>query len=430
MRLLSLLCLIFTLTLAARAENWPQWRGPAHNGSTTEAALPEALDTGKNLAWSTTLPGPGAATPVVWDNHVFVSGMDKDSKKLQAIAIDRASGKILWKHDCGEGMRTTHTSDLTSPSAVTDGKTVIFYFGSGDLVCYDFAGKQIWARSIEKDHGKFNMLWLYGSSPLLFNGKLYIQVLHRNVPADQWRDPKDGDKLADSYLLIVDPATGKDLAKTVRPNNAKIESQESYGTPIPWVGKERTEILLVGGDCVTGHDPETGKELWRAGGWNPEFVTHWRIVPSVAVAGDLAIVCAPKTGPVLAYRPGAVEGNRLAWQTREATSDVSVPLFYKGNLYVLNGDNKKSLTCLDPATGKARWTLTLESRAVFRSSPTGADNKIYFINEAGEAFVVSADGPKLLHLSKLDSGRTRASIAAAQGMVFVRTGEKLHAFRK
>ena len=419
---------------ALRAENWPQWRGPNLNGSTSETGLPDNLDP-KTAIWTATMPGPGAGTPIVYGDHVFVNALDAKEKALLAVALDRKTGKVMWQKECGQGFRSSRNSDMTSPSAVTDGKTVIFYFGTGDLVCFDFEGNQKWARNIEESHGKFNMQWLYGSSPLLYKGKLYVQVLHRNVPVQRWDDPKQGESLADSYLLIIDPATGKDVHKVIRPTAAKAESQESYATPIPYEGNGRTEIIVIGGDAVTGHDPETGAELWRGTGWNPQFIGHWRLVPSVVIAKDLVIACAPKNGPVMAWKPGGsgdVTKTHLAWQTTETTSDVCVPLYYKDNLYVLNGDGNKSLSLLDAATGKIKWTQPIKSGPVFRASPLGADGKIYCMNEEGETWVLSANEPKILSQADLKSegSRARASIVASQGNVFVRTGNKLYCFGK
>jgi outer membrane protein assembly factor BamB len=418
---------------ALRAENWPQWRGPNLNGSSSETNLPDNLDP-KNALWTADMPGPGASTPIVHGDHVFLTAIDNKEKMLRGIAVDRKSGKVLWQKECGVGFRASRNSDMTSPSAVTDGETVIFYFGTGDLACFDYQGNQKWARNIEQDHGRFNMQWLYGSSPLLYKGKLYVQVLHRNLPPARWDDPKPGESLADSYLLIIDPKTGKDVHKVVRPTAAKAESQESYATPIPYEGKQRTEIVVIGGDAVTGHDPETGTELWRGTGWNPQFIQSWRLVPSIVIANDLVIACAPKNGPVMAWKPGGsgdVTTTHLAWKTSETTSDVCVPLFYKNNLYVLNGDGDKSLSLVDTATGKIKWKQPLKSSAVFRASPTGADDKIYCMNEAGKTWVLSASEPKIISESDLKSEKpARASIAAAQGALFVRTADKLYCFAK
>ena len=417
------------------AANWPQWRGPALNGSSTATGLPDKLDRNTNLAWSAKMPGPGAGTPIVWGDRLFVSSLDDQSKKLVALCLDRKDGKVLWRKEVGLGFQANQRNNMASPSPLTDGKTVWFYYGTGDLAAFDFEGKQLWARNIEKDYGKFNVQWIYGSSPLLYDGKLYVQVLHRDVPPHGPR-PQDG-KRADSYLLALEPQTGKELWRVVRPDEANAESKESYGTPIPFDGSERKEVVLIGGDAVTGHDAATGKELWRVGGWNPEKIGHWRIVPSVVTAEGLAFACAPKGGPVMAIKAGGegdVTDTHVAWKTRDFSSDVCVPLSYKGNLYVLDGDGRK-LSCVEPKTGKVKWSGQLQgSRAVFRASPTGADGKIYCMNERAQVWVLSADEFKVLYQGDLDAAGvnapSRSTIAVVDGNAFVRTSDTLYCFKK
>jgi outer membrane protein assembly factor BamB len=432
---LSVLASVGTWARAEGGANWPQWRGPAFNGSSPAANLPDALDKNKNLAWSTPMPGPGSGTPIVWQNRVFVSSLDNQSKKLVALCIDRADGKVLWRKEVGLGFTANDRNNMASPSPVTDGKTVWFYYGTGDLAAFDFEGKQLWARNIEKDYGKFNVQWIYGSSPLLYESRLYIQVLHRDVPPFGPRGGGGGGKSAESYLLALNPQTGEELWRVVRPNEAVAESKESYATPIPFDGSPRKEVVLIGGDAVTGHDAATGKELWRVGGWNPEKIGHWRIVPSVVTGDGLAFACAPKKGPVIAIKAGGegdVTNTHVAWNTRDFTSDVCVPLYYKNNLYVLDGDGRK-LHCVEPKTGKVKWSGSLGGNAVFRASPTGADNKIYCMNERAQVWVLSADEFKVFHQTDLNNpgvnAASRSTIAVSDGNAFVRTGDMLYCFR-
>ena len=419
------------------ASSWPQWRGPFLNGSSTAKGLPDQLDRDKTLAWSVPLPGPGAGTPIIWQNRIFVSALDNQSKKLVALCLDRANGKVQWRKEVGLGFTSNERNNMASPSPITDGKTVWFYYGTGDLAAFDFEGKQLWARNIQNDYGPFHVQWIYGSSPLLYDGKLIVQVLHRDVPP---RGPRgDGGKRAESYLLALDPQSGKELWRVVRPDEAAAESKESYGTPIPFDGSPRKEVVVIGGDVVTGHDADSGKELWRFGNWNPGKVGHWRIVPSVLTAEGIAIACAPKNGPVMAIKAGGegeITQSHRAWETTEFTSDVCVPLYYNKQLYVLNGDARPGkIFCVDLKTGKVKWSSVLEgSRGVFRASPTGADGKIYCMNERAQTWVVSAEDGKVLHQADLDtpgvSAPTRSTIAVTDGQVFVRTADTLYCFGK
>ena len=430
-KFLSSLALSAAFAFPALAENWSQWRGPALNGSTTETNLPDSLDPQKNLVWSINLPGRGAGTPIIHGDRIFVPTYTAD-QKLAALCINRKDGTILWQKTMADAyVASKGQADLASPSPITDGTLVWFYFGTGDLACFDMEGNPKWSRNIQRDHGQWNYQWIYGSSPLLYKGKLYVQVLHRDVPVGRGGGGGNAQK-SPSYLLAIDPTTGKDLWKHVRPEEAAAESKEAYGTPIPTMNAERDELIIVGGDVVTGHDPETGKEYWRGGHWNPEKVGHWRLVPSAVIADGLVIAAAPKKGPMFAFKPGGngeINDTHLAWKTSDVTTDVPVPLYYQGNLYVVE-DARHELVCVDPKTGARKWTQKLD-RAVYRASPSGGDGKIYFQSDTGKTYVCSANEPKILSQSDLTGpAKAHASIALSQGQAFVRTGDKLYCFGK
>ena len=439
------LLLALSVTGPLRAAHWPQWRGPSHDGSSPERGVPATFSRTENVLWDAPLPGPSGATPVVWGDHVFVASTDEAAKTCVAIAIDRKSGKELWRVKVADGFGKDRMSTFSNSSPVTDGKHVWFFFAMGDLVCLDFAGKETWRRNIQKDYGQFAFLWTFSSSPLLHEGRLYLQVLQRDTPVDG-HGRKDGPN--ESYLLALDPATGGELWRVVRPSDAQSESLEAFTTPLPVTHGGTTELLVVGGDCLTGHDPVTGRELWRWGTWNPTHIGSWRLVPSPAAGGGVALACGPKDAPVYAVKlggKGKLTSSGLAWQsyvqntedastaarsidTRELSSDVPTPLFYDGKFYVLNG-SKKKLLCVEPS-GKVAWSGSLPGKGIFQSSPTAADGKIYMMNFAGEVFVVQAGGTefKLLHTAAMAEGENnlRASIPISQGQLFVRTGRNLY----
>jgi outer membrane protein assembly factor BamB len=418
-----------------RAENWSQWRGPFFNGSTTEKGLPTTFSKTENVKWVAGLPGPSAATPIIWNDRVFVSSVDQNAGTLQALCLDRGSGKILWKKEAGVGLGLDDRSNYASPSPVTDGKLAWFFYGNGQLIAFDLDGKEAWFRNIQKDYGQFAFQWTFSSSPTLYDGRLYLQVLQRDVPV-HGRGRADGP--IDSFLLAMDPATGKELWKVIRPSDARQESHEAYSTPIPFADSGRKEILIAGGDCLTGHDPATGRELWRWGTWNPKKTPDWRLVPSPAAGGGVVLACAPKGSPVYAVKAGgtgALGESGLAWTSGERviSSDVSTALFYQDRFYILNSD-RKSIARVVPDSGKIEWTGEPGSPAKIESSPTGADGKIYFMNQRGDVYVVDAGEQfKVLHTAAMgDEGDRdlRSSIAVAQGCLFIRTGMKLYSVGK
>jgi outer membrane protein assembly factor BamB len=432
-------CLSLALAFVAFstfAENWGQWRGPAFNGSTTEKGLPAEWSKTENIAWAVDMPGPSAATPVIWGDRVYVSSTDSEAKSLLAMCVDRRTGKILWQHKVADGIRRDDKSNFASPSPATDGQRVVFFYGSGEIAAFDCAtGNKVWARNLQKDYGEFAFLWTFSTSPLLANGKLYMQILQRDT-AVSGRGRKDSPN--ESYLLALDPANGQELWRIPRPSEAVAESREGFSSPVPFDHNGRKEILVVGGDCLTGHDVNTGKELWRWGTWNPTKIGHWRLVPSPVAGGGVVLACAPKGDPIYAVKAGAtgtVNQDDVAWKSEprgKISSDVPTPLFYDGDFFVLS-DVRKALSRVDPKTGQAKWSIDTPGRRKFESSPTGADGKIYLMNFGGEVTVVDAAKGEILRTIPMgDEGDDliRSCIAIAQGQLFIRTNNRLYCVGK
>lgn len=429
---LSAVLPLLLLSPSSPAANWSQWRGPYFNGSTEETDLPSVFSKSENVRWVAELPGPSAATPIIHDNHVFISTVDDRQKKLMAMALDRRTGQTLWSHDVGIGISQDNRSNYASPSPATDGEIVVFFYGNGELVAYDFAGKKLWSRNIQKDYGEFAFQWTFSTSPLLHDGRLYLQVLQRDVPANG-RGRRDGPN--ESYLLALNPKTGKELWRHIRPSDAKAESLEAFTTPVPASYKGREQILIAGGDCLTGHDPDSGKELWRWGTWNPTRIGHWRLVPSPVMGNGVVLACAPKNDPIYAVKAdaqGTLPQDGYLWSSdddRAISSDVCTPLFYRDHFFILNGD-RNVISKVKPATGEVVWKGELGARVKIECSPSGGDGRIYFMNFRGDVFVVDAgDEFKLVHKTNMaDAGddQLRSVIAISQGNLFIRTGGKLY----
>jgi outer membrane protein assembly factor BamB len=389
------------------------------------------------------MPGISGATPIVAAGHVFAMSPDPDGNQW-LICVDRKTGKVAWKQNIAGGALSKGRGNSTSPSPVTDGRTVWALVGTGQLAAFDFSGKRIWARDLGKDYGKFNINWVYGSSPLLYGGKLYVLVLQR-TPADGGypgiEDADKGDR--ESYLLALEPATGRTLWKHVRPSDAEQESLETYATPIPHTVGGMTQLLIAGGDYLTGHDAETGAELWRGGGINNKKGLSgggfMRLVPSAVAFENIALVCGPKQSPAIAYRmdgKGDITEKGRAWVFDEKnTPDTCTPAAQNGRFYLLNGD-KQTMTCLDVKTGAKVWQESFsldrsKGSEIFRSSPTIADGRIYSIGERGTAVVQNlADGKVLASIPMGGGDATRSSIAVSDGQLFIRTTDKLYCIGK
>ncbi|MBM79874.1 MAG: hypothetical protein CMJ78_04690 [Planctomycetaceae bacterium] len=424
---------ILTITATAKAGNWPQLRGPNFNGSTDETDLPTDWSRTKNIKWMVDLPGASAATPIVWDDYVFVSTTDDETDSIWTMAIK--NGKIAWRYKVSDEIRQDSRSNYASPTPVTDGQTVIFFFGNGEMVAHGTQGQILWRRNIQKSYGPFAFLWTFSSSPVLYDGQLFLQVLQRDVPVSG-RGRSDGKN--ESYLLAIDPETGSTIWRHVRPSNAKAESLESFGTPLPFEHNGRKELVVVGGDDITGHDVESGKELWRWGTWNPDRITHWRLVPSPVAGGGVILACAPKRSPIFAVKAGGkgqLSNDSIKWDTQESrdlTSDVPTPAFYDGDFFVLS-DIRKRLARVDPKTGEIKWSMQTPGRVKYEASPLVADGKVYLINFVGTVVVVDAKDGKIINEISMDDpadDAVRSSVVAANGELYIRVNRKLYCVRE
>ncbi len=417
--------ILFLFTTLVWAENWPHWRGPGRDGVSPEKNLPVEWSATENVTWKVPMAAWSGATPIVWGDHLFLNAAEGGKRKARGPAreeepdpkaeglalwcLDRNSGKTRWKRSLGGGNRQMQKQNMSSPSPVTDGLHVWVMTGTGIVKSFDFKGKEVWARDIQADYGEFGLGWGYGSSPLLYNGTLYVQVLH-GMKTD---DP--------SYLLGMDSATGFTKWRVERPTDAVAESPDSYTTPAVLTYHGKTEIVVTGGDYVTGHDPATGKELWRGGGLNPAKAGNYRIVASPLVLTDIIYVPTRKT-PFQAFQLGGGEP-RLLWQTDDGP-DVPTPVTDGIYLYLLRDNGV--MFCLEARSGQVVWGPERVRPGIYTASPVLADGKIYVTSEDAVTSVVEA-GPEFKVLAENElEGYTLSSPAISEGQIFVRTEQYLY----
>lgn len=414
-RAIRLICLAALAIFSVAAENWPQWRGPGLNGISNEKDLPVRWSREDNVAWKLPLPSWSGATPIIWGDRIFLNVAEKEDLSLWC--VNRAQGAVLWKKHLADGNFKIGKQNMSSPSPVTDGATVYAMTGNGIVKAFDFAGNELWARDIQKDYGRFGLNWGYGSSPLLFEDALYIQVLH----GMKTHDP--------SYLLRIDKKTGKTVWRVERPTEAVHESPDSYTTPVVLRYGGKVEIVVSGGDCVTGHDPATGKEIWRGNGFNVQKDPNYRVIASPVVS-DGVIYTPTRVRPLQAFRAGGhgdiTETHRL-WAFQNGP-DVPTPVIDGPYFYTVN--DRGIAWCLDAKTGKEIWGPERIHKATYSASPVLADGKIYITDEDGMTSVFKA-GPKfeLVAENNLDD-YTLSSIAISGGQLFIRTAQNLYCIGK
>jgi len=395
------------------AADWPQWRGPELRGTSPEKGLPLKWSLSEGVAWKLALPTGSGATPIVSGDRIFLNVAEGDTVSLWC--LDRKTSAVVWKKPLGASAGHAHKKhNMSTPSPVTDGKRVFAMTGQGVLKGFDAAGKELWARDLQKEYGVFGTNWGYGSSPLLLEELLYVPVLH-GMKTDEA-----------SYLLGVEAATGKTRFRVERPTKAHTESPDAYTTPtVARRGKE-VEIVVTGADVVTGHDPKTGAERWRATGLNPDDNPYNRIVASPVAAGDV-VVAPTRVKPMLvlkAFGSGDVTKSAVLWSF-DRGPDVPTPATDGTLLYVLT--DKGLLSCMDLATGKTHYGPERLRMGTYSSSPLLADGKLYLTNEDGVTSVVKAGTAFEVLAENVLEGFTVSSPAAASGQIFIRTSSHLYA---
>jgi outer membrane protein assembly factor BamB len=410
--------LLFVIASSARADNWPQWRGPENNGHSKEKGLPTKWDEKTNIAWTLPMPDRGGSTPVIWGERIFLTSVDGPDIAVLCIKTD---GKLLWKKTVASVGRSgimKGEGDEASPSCSTDGKNVFVYLGTGDLACLDFDGKEIWKFNVQNRYGRFSIQHGMHVTPLLHEDRLYLALL-TNAKEGHW-------------VIALDKATGKEVWKVARPSDAKSESREAYTSPVLWQNGNALNLVILGCDYCTGHSLKDGSELWRLSDLNPggRNKNNHRIIASPAASSDLLVVPTCRGLHVVGLKP-AVTGLIKAgdsfeqWRINEGAPDVSTPLILDGLIYLAESDGR--LVCLDAKTGAALYDKTL-TKGRYRASPVCADGNVYLLGRDSGTVAVIKSGRKLDLISnnRLPDFFT-ASPAIANGRIYLRGFKTLYA---
>jgi outer membrane protein assembly factor BamB len=427
-RLLYLLPLLIAAStlwpLAALAEDadWPSFRGRDARGVVEGVTLPTTwnVESGANVRWKTEIPGLGHSSPVVWGDRVFLTtavraegeeslkvGLygdiqpvnDDSPHSFQVMALDLASGKVLWTRTAHEGVpevkRHTKASHANSTPA-TDGEHLVAMFGSEGLHCYDLDGELLWSKDFGVLDSGFFMVptaqWGFASSPLIHQGKVYVQA----------------DVQGQSFLAAFDVATGEQVWRTER------DEVPTWSSPAIAPRGDGWQVVVNGYKHIGGYDAETGAELWKisGGGDIP--------VPTPIVAGDLILITSAhgRERPIYAIRTSAtgeitVDSEAMAWHQEKAGNYMQTPIVV-GDLAYFGFDNGV-ISVYEWKTGERLYQERLGGgQTGFTSSPVAGDGKVYFTSEVGDTYVL-AHGRELELLATNELGETFMSTPAIAG---------------
>jgi len=398
-RSVSLAFLFLSTINGVRAEDWPGWRGPRGDGTSSEVGIPVHWSTTDNIAWKASIPGIGHSSPIVWGDRIFLTSCVEQNLERMLLCLDRQNGKVLWQ-------RTVLTSKLepknrlnsyASSTPVTDGKHVwVTFLQQPDLevACYDFAGKRVWRRS----PGKFYSVHGFCSSPVLYKDMLIV----------------NGDQDAQAYLVALDKNTGAERWRADRPNRTR-----SYCAPLLVNAAGKEQLVLSGSRCIASYDPENGKQNWIIDGPTEQFAASL-----VYTDGVLFLTAGFPEYHNMGIRPdgtGNVTRTHVLWHEPRTTSRkaayVPSPVA-QGHQFFLVSDQGYA-SCFAATTGKRLWMEHLGPH--HSASPVAAEGRLYFVDDEGTTHVLRA-GPTLELLSRNPLGEEcYASPAIAHGQIFLRT---------
>lgn len=474
--MLKLAALLSAALLLTSDTDWSRFRGPNGTGISNTSGLPSDFGPDKSVIWKAAVPG-GHSSPVLTETRIFMTGAD--AKTLFVLALDRASGKELWRRELPRGPqeRLENVNGPASPSPVTDGQRVFAFFQSFGLIGFTADGKELWRMPL----GPFNMFYGFGASPILVDGMVILPV----------------DQDTASYLLGVDAATGKVRYRIDRPGVIS-----GYSTPTVYEPKgQPKQILIPESFQLSAYDARTGRRVWWVRGLACEmksvvsidgdtaWINGWGFpqnqvgqqVPTISweeglkvydrnrdgrIGGDEVAGGPPALDKMLSPKYGfpAFDGNRdgfldsadwgvmramlasengllairlggqgdmtdgaIKWKYTRPVPQVPSTLLYKNVLFMVNDSG--ILLSIDPATGAVLKQGRLKGAIdKYFASPVGADGKVFLVSQDGTASVVDAKGEwEILAVNPIGD-EVFATPAIADGRIYLRTKSTLYAF--
>lgn len=406
--------LVLSIVQVLPAQEWPGFRGPRGDGFAACKTAPVSWSGSTNVKWRVPLATPANGSPIVVGGRVFL-GMpeDPEGKRRSLYCYDRATGKQLWVRtvEFGKVMPTHKTNPYCGSTPASDGKRVVIWHASAGLHCYDLEGKELWRR----DLGEFRHQWGYGTSPVLFGGKVILNTGPGKEP----------------FVAAFDLATGKTLWKTPEPDHRDEEAKRkkrlvgSWCTPVIARVGERDQVICTQPTRIVAYDAGDGSIVWWCRGMSCEKGDL--AYSSPIVAGDVCMVRAGYDGPSIGVRLGGrgdVTDSHRLWRHAKQKSNVGSGVFVDGHVYMpdING----FVTCVDTKTGERLWTERA-GRGQCWGSIVHAAGRLYLMNQRGDTIVFRPSSSKLEIIGTNSLGeRTNATPAFADGEVFLRTHEHLY----
>jgi outer membrane protein assembly factor BamB len=398
---------------------WTRFRGPNGSGIATDTNVPLEWSATKNIVWKTPLPGPGASSPILFGDHIYLTcytgyGLDKkepgnpNDLKYHLLCVNRKDGKILWSAVTPSAEEVAPYKDFpiqmhgyASSTPVADETGVYVFFGTTGLLAYNHAGQPLWKASCGKD------THIYGTatSPILHDGLVIVNA-----------------EVESQALLAFDKKTGNEQWRLANAGG----KGNSWGTPGIFQLNGRTELVYASGfSHIAGVDPARGSKLW-------EFETETGRVNACLVAHeDMLFVMSGPVPQAVGLRIRNGEATRL-WHYPNKGAYVTSPIFHEGRLYWVH--DGRIAYCLEAESGKEiyRERLQPDSGDVYAGAILAGD-RIYYVSRENGTYVVPASPEfRLLAHNKIETDTSvfNGTPAVADGQLFLRSNRMLYCIGK
>jgi outer membrane protein assembly factor BamB len=410
----ALLFGILTAGFAADESYWPYWRGPAADGMAAGDAAVTWNDR-EHVLWKTDIPGLGNSSPVVWGNQVFLTTAipaagagtgDLVENKFDVLSLDRNTGRVLWQRTAKtavphEGSHQTYGS-FASNSPVTDGRHLFAFFGSRGVYCYDLNGNLVWQKDFSIQM-RMKMSFGEGMAPVLAGNKLLLVFDHEG----------------DSFMVALDKETGQEIWRVAR------DEKTNWAAPLVVDFGGKKQVVVAATRKVRSYDLENGALLWECAGLGANTI------PQPVRLDDLVFVMSgyqnPKLMAIRLGRTGDLTGtDAIIWTKDKGNSYTPSPVIYDNKLYVLTDTGM--LTCYDARTGEAYYAQQrLPKTYNFKSSPVGANGKLYLASENEDVIVVRmGEKFEVLATNTMPGETFIATPAITGGQLFLRSKKRIY----
>jgi outer membrane protein assembly factor BamB len=390
-----LVFLTISLSLPLQAQNWPQWRGPNGDGTSSETKVPVKWDSVTNVVWKVPVPGNGYSSPVIWKDRLFLTTAIQETQEKQLLCYDCKNGKLLWQKTVLKGpFEGKHDNNgYASGTPSTDGKMIYVSFLDGKNVlvaAYDFSGNQVW----QQRPGTFQSPHGYSCSPVLYGDKVII----------------NGDSQGDSFVAALSKADGSVIWKVKHERPA-----HSFSTPIFRNMAGKMQMIFCGNKEIASYNPDNGTKYWFVTGPSEDYCSS----PVYSEKNGLVLVSSAWPQRIIvAIKPdgsGDVTKSHVTWQSREGAYYVPSPVCT--DKYLFSTMTTGKVHCIDIASGKIVWTQDLGAQY---PSPVLVNGLVYMPNDEGVITVIKP-GDKFEYVAKNPMGEKMfASPAISNGKIYIR----------